>query len=476
MGAYPQLQDATLHLLALVQHELLLFALAGLLIGGLDDLVFDLIFLGRTLWRRFFIYRRYPRMSMADLPPSQTPGRLAIFVPAWDEGEVIGPMLRRICSLWQGQDYRLFAGIYPNDAKGLAAAAAQARHAPQMRLVLVPHDGPTTKADCLNHLWRAMRREEEADGVAYKGVVLHDAEDVVHEDELRLFDTMLDRFGMVQLPVRPLLSQQSLWVAGHYADEFAESHGKILRTREALGAAIPSAGVGCAFQRQALAQLAQEREGNPFDASSLTEDYEAGLRLRERGWRGAFVTLLDANGQPVCTREHFPETLRDAVKQKSRWFAGIALAGWDRLGWGQGWHERWMRLHDRRALLAAVTLFAAYGATLLYGVLFVGRLLGIGDGTILLGPVAEAGLLIGTLLMIWRMGMRAFFSASAYGWRQGLLAIPRCIVANIITMMAARRAVALYWRQMRQGKVVWDKTTHRFPSTDMSSASVGGPR
>ena len=38
--------------------------------------------------------------------------------------------------------------------------------------------------------------------------------------------------------------------------------------------------------------------------------------------------------------------------------------------------------------------------------------------------------------------MRFGFVARAYGWREGLRALPRTITANIIAMMAARRALA----------------------------------
>ena len=49
---------------------------------------------------------------------------------------------------------------------------------------------------------------------------------MVHADEIRLFDLMIDRFPLVQLPVLPLPGQGSWWaraIANHYCDEFAES-------------------------------------------------------------------------------------------------------------------------------------------------------------------------------------------------------------------------------------------------------------
>jgi hypothetical protein len=49
----------------------------------------------------------------------------------------------------------------------------------------------------------------------------------VHPDEIRLFDHMIDRFALVQLPVLPLPGRGT-WlsraIANHYCDEFAERH------------------------------------------------------------------------------------------------------------------------------------------------------------------------------------------------------------------------------------------------------------
>ena len=452
-----------------VQQEVMLFAAIGLLLGGLDELAIDLLYLGRTLWRRATVYRRHDAMTTRTLPPPATAGRMAIFVPAWNEADVIGPMLWSALRAWGPGDYRIFVGVYPNDPDTIAAVASLAEDEPRIVMAIHSRQGPTTKADCLNLLWRAMLRDEKAERARFKAIVLHDAEDVVHEDALRLLDRMCDRFDLVQLPVLPLPSQQSQWVAGHYCDEFAESHTKNLIVREALGAAVPSAGVGCAFRRDALARLAEEQSGRPFDPHSLTEDYEIGLRLAERGCSSVFVRMMDAQGQPVCTREHFPERLEDAVRQKTRWTIGISLAGWDRLGWHGGFTERWMRLRDRRAALSALVLGAAYlggvGWMLLMGIGWLG-----GPEPLPPHPSLSPLLTITAVLMLWRMLMRACFVTHAYGWRQGLRSIPRIAIGNVIAMLAARRALFRYAAMLRGAPLQWDKTTHRFPAYVMDGA------
>lgn len=458
---------AIVEVLAAIRGELLLFAGVGLLIGGLDDLLLDLLYGARRVWRGMTIYRRYPRMTVDTLPAPARPGTMAVLIPAWDEGAVIGPMLRNCLKQWADDDHvHIFVGIYPNDRATREAVMAVAELSDRISVVVNAHAGPTTKADCLNSLWRAVLRREAAEGMPVKAIVLHDAEDIVHRDALRLMSVMVERFALVQLPVLPLVSSGSRWVAGHYCDEFAEAHAKALMIREALGAAVPSAGVGCAIARDTIAAIAGMRGGQPFDPDSLTEDYELGLAIGERGGRGVIVRMRDSTGGLVATREHFPDTLDAAVRQKARWTVGIALAGWDRLGWGRRPVEIWMRLRDRRVVLAAIILFAAYLGLVLSGLLtLVGWLV---PG--LVPPVAPAIMLLldaTAMLLLWRVAMRALFAGHAYGWREGLRAIPRILVGNVIAMLAARRAIAIYCRLWRGAPLVWDKTRHRFP--DLSS-------
>ena len=442
--------------------EATLFAACGFLLLGASDLAVDLIWIVRTLWRRAVIYSRFERSCARSLEAPARPGKLAIFVPAWDEGLVIRDMLRHALATFEHDDYRIYVGCYPNDPETIGAALRVGD--PRVRVVVGPVPGPTTKADCLNHIWAEMRADEAAEGIRFKAVVLHDAEDVVHSAELGIFDCLIERFDLVQLPVLPLVDPASRWIAGHYADEFAEAHSKELVVREALGASLPSAGVGCAFSREALAAIAGRVGGAPFDAASLTEDYELGLRLKALGGRAAFVRLPGAAGGPmVVTKEYFPSNLEAAVSQKARWMVGIALAGWDRLGWAGGIAERWMRLRDRQAVLAALLLFAAYVALILWAVLQVLAFLS-GRELQLLTPALSLLLQVNFALLGWRLVMRFSFVSGAYGWREGLRSVPRVAISNIVAMLAARRAIFRYFKVRRSGTVSWDKTAHAFPA------------
>ncbi len=447
--------------LGIIASELTLFAAIGFLVGGIDDILVDCIWLGRTMWRQLTVYRRHQRVNVATLNPPTMPGRIIILVAAWDEAAVIGRMLDYAVRTFDHADYCIYVGCYPND--GATIAAVEALRSTKVRIVVGAIPGPTTKADCLNMLWRALRHDEQVESFRAKAIVLHDAEDIVHSAELQVFDTLIERFGLVQLPVLPLPDAQSRWIGGHYSDEFAEAHGKTIVVREAIGAAIPAAGVGCAFSRDLLERVANMRGGDPFDRDSLTEDYEIGLRLADFGGRGAFVRLPGAGPQSmVGVRAHFPATLEAAVRQKSRWITGIALAGWDRLGWRGGWAEAWMRAHDRRALIGAVVLLAGYVALALTAGLWAAHI-AFGSMPPAITPTLEVLLSLSGFVLLWRLAVRCFFVTRAYGWREGLRAIPRAVIGNVIAIMAARRALWLYLRMRREGIVRWDKTAHAFP-------------
>ncbi len=440
--------------------ELALFASAGFLLFALDDLAVDLLYFARRGWRATAVYNRHSRADVRSLRSPAQPGWLVVFIPAWDEAAVIGPMLRATLDRVAHSDFTILVGHYRNDPA--TAAAIRAVPDPRVKAVDIGRDGPTTKSDCLNRLYAALVRLEAERGQRAKAVVLHDAEDLVHPFELAVFDALIERAGVIQLPVRPLPDPGGSWIAGHYCDEFAESHGKDLIVREAVGASIPLAGVGCAIRRDALSRLAAAANGEPFGGGSMTEDYETGLRLGALGERSLFVRLPVEAGRPelVASQGHFPNRLDAAVRQKARWIGGIAFAGWDRMGWRGGWGERWFRMRDRRGPLSAVLLVAGYLSMLLWGQLWLAESLGAPPPEPL-SPALLNLMQANVVLLAWRLLLRASFTARVYGWREGLLALPRTLVANGIAVLAAHRALTIH---LAGGPRQWDKTAHIFPA------------
>jgi len=440
--------------------EATLFAACGFLLGGIDDLMVDCVYLLRQM-------RGCGEGggTLADFPVADAPGRIAVFIAAWDESAVIGAMLETALARFDYPDYRLYVGVYPNDRATIDAVANVGERDQRVVMVIGCEDGPTTKAQCLNGVWRALLMDEAQEGREAKAIVLHDAEDVVHAGELRVFDRLIGPYAVIQLPVMPLVDPRGALVSGHYCDEFSESHGKALVVRQALGAGLPLAGVGCAISRQTLGRIASARGGVPFDADSLTEDYELGLHIAQLGGRGILARVRERRGGPlVAVRAYFPARLDAAVRQKARWMTGIALAGWDRVGWARlwQWREHWMRMRDRRALLAVVLLATAYVALVGWGVsLALHALLGVPAPPI--GDAMRVLLWCNGMLLCWRLAMRATFTGREYGWRAAFLSLLRLPVAQLIALLAARRAVSRYIGMLRGGAIAWEKTAHDFP-------------
>lgn len=462
------------HWLALCQHELLLFAGVFFLLGALDDLAIDVIFLWHKARGRLVTQRR-DRDALARHP---LPGPVAVFVPAWSEAEVIGDTLAHLLKEWPQPHLRLYVGCYRNDSATIAAVIAATRKDPRLRLVINHRDGPTTKADCLNRLYRALCDDEQRSGQDYVMVVFHDAEDVVDRAALGLLaETITAGADFVQLPVEPLVQRFRSWfgnqLGSHYCEEFAEAHGKALVVRDALGAAIPGAGVGCAVARPMLHRLASaRRDGEPFSSDSLTEDYEMGLAIGEIGGVCRFVRARGCDDALIATRAYFPARLDHVVGQKTRWVHGIALQAWDRVGWGAGWAERWMRARDRRGPFAGLVLAVGYALIVLTA---------LGGGAVIAGlveprpltPLLKVLLLINIAAFVWRLCWRFVFTGRIYGWGEGVRAVLRIPLANVVAIMAGRRAVLAYIASLRGGVLVWNKTPHvRHPS---AAASADNP-
>ena len=440
-----------------VEHELLLFAAFWFILGAVDELAMDIAWLWLRLTGKLREVRLDPSVRGAPLS-----GRMAVFVPAWQEADVIGAMIDHTLKAWPQEGLRLYVGCYGNDRDTLAAAVTASSADPRLRLVVHDRYGPTTKADCLNRIYAALCEDERRLGRRFDAIVLHDAEDMVHPAALPVIDRMLAHVEFVQLPVRPEQQATSRWIGGHYADEFTEAHAKTMVVRDAIGAAIPAAGVGCGFARETIARLAMLRSGSdsaPFAAECLTEDYELGLLVARSGARSRFARLRDSDGSLVATRAFFPSNLDQAVRQKARWVHGIALQGWERLGWDLRPVEMWMALRDRRGPLTALVLAAAYGLLVIEGILTSARLAGWGE-TLTLSPVLAFMMTVCFVSFLWRAAWRFAITAREYGWVEGLRSILRIPLANIIAIMAGRRAFFAYLGVLRGEVICWDKTRH----------------
>jgi adsorption protein B len=214
--------------------------------------------------------------------------------------------------------------------------------------------------------------------------------------------------------------------------------------------------VGCGFERKALQRLADSRGGQIFDPDSLTEDYENGFRLHELGYRQIFVPLRLDTGAPIATREYFPRSRRAAVRQRSRWIAGIALQGWERQGWRAPWLQRYWFWRDRKGLVGSL-LCPIANLAFVYGLV---RWQPLTEGMPCMAWLYAATLAI----TVFQVSMRMRSSSRIYGWRFASLAPLRMFWGNLLNFHASVKAVSQFTTaRVRRRTLRWQKTEHSFP-------------
>lgn len=439
-----------------------LFPLAlAILISGLDDLFLDILCL--IAWIKARLAR--PAQPPAVVPRAKTEKRFAIFVPLWKEYQVITGMIEHNIAAIHYRNYDFFIGGYPNDEHTLDAVRDLETRFSRVHLAICPHDGPTSKADCLNWIYQRMLLYEETHGGRFEVIITHDAEDLIHPEALSQINAHTDSYDMVQIPVLPLPTPLRKFVHGVYCDEFAEWQLKDMPARAILGSFIPSNGVGTGYTRNALEKLAVSEHNLIFEPSCLTEDYENGLRLHQLGCAQAFIPLSRSRQSFVATREYFPQTFRGATRQRSRWIMGIALQTWDRYGWRGTISQVYWFWRDRKGLLGNPLSFLT-NLIFLYG--FATWLLAESTATpwglarfTLHGKVLAVTL----ALQLIRIGVRIGCTARIYGFLFALGVPIRVVCANCINSVATFRALFYFFRaRLLNQPLVWFKTDHAYPS------------
>jgi adsorption protein B len=462
------------------------FCAVVFIISGLDDLFIDVCYAARAFYKRFYVFRRYQPLREEDMR-SGDEQPLAVMIPAWDESVLIGGMLEKACQALAYTNYIVFVGTYANDVvtAGEVDQVTQAGY-PVVRVAL-PHDGPTNKADCLNWIYKGIRRYEADHGTEFQIFVMQDCEDVIHPLCYRLFNLLIPRKDMVQLPVLSLQRGWRQFTGGHYVDEFAQLHYKDLVVRELLDRSLPAAGVGVGFSRRALEAVSNQGQDEIFDTKSLTQDYALSYRLKQLGMTQIFVKFYVTREVPeqgaqaaggrskqvrelVGVREYFPATFQAAVHQKSRWVMGASMQGWAKRGWSGGLSSVYMLYRDRKTLVTSpVTMLGYLVCLVALGVWMVEL---SWPDTYRFPPFAVPGsafwyMLVATCtLMLFRIGQRAYCVGRLYGPTQSLLSLPRQAWGGIANIAATLRAMRKYSSHLRGRRPIsWERIPrgHRAP-------------
>jgi len=457
---------------------------AGIIIAisSADDLFVDVLYwTGRLMGTSGSKSNELPGVEILEQLPERP---FAIMIPCWKEHEVIFSMLSSNSRLLRYGQAHYFVGVYLNDPL-TQDEVRKAQHAyPNIHMVLVPHDGPTSKADCLNQTISEIFMFEAEQKIQFAGIVMHDSEDLIHPLELKLFNKIVDLYDFVQLPVYSFSRPIRSLISGLYMDEFAEMHTKDLEVRQRISGVIPCAGVSACFSREAILHLTDHNQGEAFRTSSFTEDYDIAFRVSELGFNSAFIAYpanyaIDMNistntpgilyrSLPVATREFFPSGLEAAYRQRARWLLGIVFQGSHEIGWKGSLGTKYFLARDRKGVITSPAVMIAYFALanlalfeLYRGLFDPDRQF---DYTILSTKWVMWLFVANSAFLVWRLINRMVFTGMIYSTRHALMAAPRLIVGNFVNFFATWRAIRIYAGHRFSGReLVWDKTSHSYP-------------
>lgn len=427
----------------------------GALVFTLDDLFIDL---------QAFVRRLKPQRVTVDYiakikrnPEKQ----IAILIANWKEAEIITPMIRGNLRGLEYNNYVFFLGVYPNDnATVIAAQNLQAAYPKKIQVVINSHEGPTSKGQMLNEVARQIFTFEKKLGKTFDLFLMQDSEDVLHPHSLSLLNEVSRNADFVQIPVFSFDVPRSSLVGGVYIDEFAESHTKDLLVREAMGAAVPSAGVGTLLSRHLMLGMMQAQDGCFLKEDTLTEDYHLGMMAKKLGFKSKFACVEyekeDGKREFIATREYFPDVMSASMRQKSRWTLGIAFQGMENLQWQGSLVDKYFMWRDRRSPFNSILILLSF--ILLIGFVFLDQ------ENFLQGTLFQALLSLNLFNMVVRLAQRMRAVALTNAKHHVVLVPVRWFVANVVNVGATWKAYRQFSESKKTGKrPVWIKTEHRMP-------------
>ncbi|MGO9486749.1 MAG: glycosyl transferase family protein [Rhodomicrobium sp.] len=428
----------------------LLFVSILINVSSIDDAFVDLLAFGIER----FSFTGPAKGEKGEIPFT------AVFVANWHEEDVLGRMVEGNLARIQIPAVKLYLGVYPNDTGTLnVAQELAAKHPDRVKVIVNTLPGPTSKGQMLNEMFRQVFSSENAPEL----VVLHDSEDIIDPRTFEVYTAYARDCDFIQVPVFSLNSLNRSMVAATYMDEFAERHTREMVVRHAVGATIPSAGVGTCMTKKLIAHFVKSR-GYVLMTGCVTEDYILGVEAKRAGFKSAFAAISadEKRGLDfVATREFFPKSLSASIKQKTRWVYGINFEAMHKLGWqGDAW-DVYFFFRDRKGIITNFLPPVSFVLLLL----LASDAIDLGELPGGLGTVFEVSLTLNLAALVTRYLIRVASFHQVYGIYDWLGVALRWPVALYINMMAVWRAWKTYTGEsaFATKPIVWSKTVHELP-------------
>lgn len=427
---------------------------------------------------------------------------IAIIVPAWQEARVIKHMLEDNFAKidYPSDKYSFVVGTYPNDlSTNRSIDGLIEQYGGRLHKVVNPLDGPTSKADNLNSMLRRTRAMEEGNGKQFGIIIVHDAEDDIHPQSLKLFNKFVPgQYDALQLPVFakrvPVNFNPKTWrdylVNRLYCDDFAEGHTRELPTKQRIKGYVPSAGAGMGFSRGVLERYMKQNGGEVFKSDSLTEDYVLSIMIQQDGLKFGFMNpklvIDNGNGKKhkefIATLEYFPDKFGAAVRQRTRWATGITLQAPKYVGFKGKLAQKYTLLRDKKAL---ITNPLSMSANLLAGAFIADYALKATGGTPLfvdtvfpIGSPQWYMMYFNLAMMVNRYYRKMRAINKVYGPKETIGSfityLPRTVYGNILNGVSTFNSWGKYLKhKITRKPLKWSKTSHVYEPTNGNNDNGG---
>jgi cellulose synthase/poly-beta-1,6-N-acetylglucosamine synthase-like glycosyltransferase len=406
--------------------------LGSFLLLGLFSIILTVIG-GTTLWWMLHAWWTPQSLARTGFRGAAAEPRLtfSLIVPARHEEAVLGATLARLAAS-DHPAFEILVVVGHDDPATAAVAERAARRHPGLIRVLVDVNRRKNKPRALNTALPACRGDV---------VGVFDAEDEVHPQLLHHVDARFTDSGadVVQGGVQ-LMNYHSSW----YSLRNVLEYYFWFRSRLHFHAGqrfIPLGGNTVFIRTDRL------REAGGWDPECLAEDCEIGVRLSSRGAKVAV-----AYDPELVTREETPGSLRELLKQRTRWNQGFLQV----LRKGE-----WRRLPTRRQ-----RLLARYTLAMPFLQAFTGVLIPLSLATMILLDLPVVAALLTFVPLVPTLATLAVEVAALgefcrnYQRRARLRDYLRLLLGtfpyHLLLGMAALRAVI---REQR-GERGWEKTAH----------------
>lgn len=436
----------------------------------MDDLFIDLVAFIKQKKAKKISDKEFEQMN--SIPER----KIGIMVANWHEDQVLERMIAGNINNIDYSNYEFFIGVYPNDQQTLEAARRAEKRFKNVTVVVNNLDGPTSKGQMLNLIISYINAyNKENQSKAIEIVLMHDAEDVIHKNALKLINLKNLEYDFIQIPVFSLNVPVSKLTAGIYIDEFIEAHTKDLLVRNYFNAGVPSAGVGTAISWSVVKMLLNLNDGKFLNEKTLTEDYYLGLTCHDLNVKSHFACeFYEYHNKEtdkkiveyIATRAYFPQKVGQSIRQKTRWSLGISLQGFElRKTKAAHFFESYFLWRDRKGLPSAPLFTSAF----IFTAFFIFTYITTGDWPRLhyapYGQAFEMMMWFNLLFSVFRVIQRFVMVKKVYGFSLAMLVPIRWILSNFINTASTYNAIYQWTKAKIKGELpAWSKTEHIIPA------------